>query len=102
MRISNGKSTTKELAFKADKKPKEEHDNPCCESDEEEAKFVRKLKRGSGKYKCKLPVKCFNCIKFCHYASKFPKKKKDYDPREKIKKVQKDKNKDKNRGLYVQ
>jgi hypothetical protein len=27
----------------------------------QEAQFVRKLKRGSGKYKGKLPFKCFNC-----------------------------------------
>jgi len=46
MIISNGKPTTKESGFKEDKKRKEEYDDSCCESDEEEAKFVRKLKRG--------------------------------------------------------
>jgi hypothetical protein len=29
-------------------------------SDEEEANFIRKLQKGSGKYKGKLPFKCFN------------------------------------------
>jgi len=73
----------KESTLKLDKKPKEENDDSCCElDDEEEAKFVRKLKRGLGKYKGKLPFKCFNCGKICQYASKFPEKKKDYDPRE--------------------
>lgn len=53
----------------------------CCELDEEEEKFMRKLKRGSRKYICKLTLKCFNCLKFGHYASKFPKnKKKEHDP----------------------
>lgn len=74
MRISNGNPITKNSSIKADKKPKEELDDSCCESNEEEAKFVRKLKRGSGKYKGKLPFKCFNCGKVCHYASKCPKK----------------------------
>jgi hypothetical protein len=32
-------------------------DNSDSESDEEEANFVRKLKRGTGKYKGKLPFK---------------------------------------------
>lgn len=61
MRISKGKPTTKESTFKADKNLKEEHDDSFCELDEEEEKFVRKLKGGSGKYKGKLPFKCFNC-----------------------------------------
>lgn len=74
-RISNGKSTIKESILKANKKPKEEHNDSCCESDEEEAKFMKNIKRGSGKYKDKLPFKCFNCGKVGSFTSKCIEKK---------------------------
>ena len=34
--------------------------------------FVRKIKRGIGRYKGKLPFKCFNCGRIEHYAKKCP------------------------------
>ena len=41
-----------------------------------EAKFVRRLKKGLGKYKGKIPFKCFNCGKIGHFESKHPHKQK--------------------------
>ena len=44
MRIVKHKTTSKEASFKADK-------NEDSEPNEIEAKFVKRLKKGSGKYK---------------------------------------------------
>jgi hypothetical protein len=44
--------------------------NDDSDEDEEIANFVRKLKRGTNKYKCMLPLKCFNCGKIGHFANK--------------------------------
>ena len=41
-----------------------------------EEQFVRRMKKGSGKYKGKMPFKCFNYGKICHLASKCPHKQK--------------------------
>ena len=55
--------------------------------------FVRKWKRGTGKYKGMLPLICFNCAGVVHIANKCPYKKnkrneEEYD-RKKKKKIQK-------------
>ena len=71
MRIDKDKPTTREASFKADK-------GSNSDMDEIEAKFVRRLKKGSGKYKEKLPFKCFNCGKIGHFTSKCPYKGKDH------------------------
>ena len=57
-----------------DGKNKSTKDKPTSdESDDEEiANFVWKLKRGTGKYKGKLSLKCFSCVKIGHFASKCP------------------------------
>jgi hypothetical protein len=88
MRIVTDKTTSREVSFKADK-------NEDCEPDEIEAKFVRRLKKGSGKYQGKLPFKCFNCGKICHFANKCPHKKHDqnYEDEEKHKSRRFDKKK---------
>jgi len=70
MRISKDKCTIIEASFKA-------NNNVDSEMDEIDAKFVRRLKKGSGKYKGKLPFKCFNCGKISHFASKCLHKKRD-------------------------
>ena len=66
MRLPQRKSNVREAPFKIEKK-KEEKEDICSFSDEEEAKFFKKLDRGSGKYKGKLPLKCFNCGRVGHY-----------------------------------
>jgi hypothetical protein len=70
MRIVKDKPTSIEASFKADK-------NEDSEPDEIEQKFVKRLKKGSGKYKGKLPFKCFNYGKIGHFANKCPHKRKD-------------------------
>ena len=60
MRLPQRKSNVREGTFKIEKN-KEEKEDVCSFSDEEEAKFVRKLDRGLGKYKGKISFKCFNC-----------------------------------------
>jgi hypothetical protein len=88
MRIIKDKPTSREASFKADK-------NEDFEPDEIEEKFVKRLKKGSGKYKGKLPFKFFNCGKIGHFSNKCPHKKHDqnYEGEEKYKSKRFDKKK---------
>jgi hypothetical protein len=70
MMIVKYKPISREASFKEDK-------NEYSEPDEIEEKFVRRLKKGSGKYQGKFPFKCFNFGKIGHFAYKCPHKKKD-------------------------
>jgi hypothetical protein len=86
----------KETYFKASKKTKKKNkknskSNCSCnddlDGDEEITNFVRKLKRGTDKYKCMLPLKCYNFGGTSHFASKFPySKNSDNDEEEALKK----------------
>ena len=64
MRTGQNGSSRKEVAFKASIKNLSENPN------DEEALFINKLERGTGKYKGKLPLKCFNCVRIGHFSSK--------------------------------
>ena len=64
----------KEVAFKVSKKTKElkANDSSINESDVEESRFMRKLKRIFGKYRGNLPIKSFSCGKLEYFVAKCP------------------------------
>ena len=71
MRIRNENPSRKEETFKASKGRKDKkHQSYHHQSDEEEANSLRKLKKRFGKYKDKLPFKCFNYAKIGNYSKK--------------------------------
>ena len=66
MGISSENPSRKEAGFRAAKRDKkhvktEVSNHEDSEEDVEQANFVKNLRRGSGKYKGKLPLKCFDC-----------------------------------------
>jgi hypothetical protein len=81
MRIEHDKPTNKEATFKASNKTKIEEykmsDSSDNELNEEESNFFKKLERGSGKHKGKLPFICFNYVKVGHFVAKCPYKNKN-------------------------
>lgn len=65
-----GKSKKKsESSFKASKEDPEDE-----RSTEMEANFLRKLKKGTTKYKGMLRIKCFGCGNIGHIAARYSKK----------------------------
>jgi hypothetical protein len=101
MRTKQDNTMTKKATFKASKKMnkkyKQNRKSDCScnydsEEDEEVVNFVRRLKRGTDKYKGMLPLNCFNCDGVGHFANKCPYKKKkgneEYDSKNK-KQIQK-------------
>ena len=69
-----GSSEIRESSFKASAKGKEKEDlkESGYISEEEEVNFVKKLQWDSGRFRGKLPFKCFACGRVGHYAAKFP------------------------------
>jgi len=72
-----GPSDMREATFKssAKRKEKEEHNESGHISEEEdEVNFVKKLQRGSGRFRGKLAFKCFSCGRVGYYAARCPHK----------------------------
>jgi hypothetical protein len=76
MRKGNNKSSKRETTFKESKtKMRQEqktNDELLDISDEETTNFIKKLKKGIGKYKGKIPLICFNYVKIAHFSIKCP------------------------------
>ena len=71
MRTRQNEPSRKESTFKVSKEPKKSETlfkNHSENSDDEEALFIKKLERGTGKYKGKIPLKCFNSGRIDHFA----------------------------------
>ena len=71
MKIGQYGPSRKEAAFKALKDPKKSKSlfkNHLENSNDEESSFIKKIERGTGKYKGKPPLKCFNCGRIRHFV----------------------------------
>ena len=68
-----GTSDIREAAFKASGKG-DYYELWHLSEEEEESNFVKNIQRGAGRFKGKLPFKCFACGRVGHYAAKYPHK----------------------------
>ena len=71
-----GPSEVKEAVFRAVAKGKEveEQEGSRYVSEEDEINFVKKLQLGTGRFKGKLPFKCFSYGRVGHYDTECPHK----------------------------
>ena len=68
-----GPSDMREVAFKVSTKGKEKLNESGYISEEVyEVNFVKKLQRGSGRFKGKLPFKCLSFGRVGHYTTRCP------------------------------
>ncbi|XP_057872457.2 uncharacterized protein LOC131078704 [Cryptomeria japonica] len=86
MRIVSAETSKREATFNVIKRGKEvatsvDEDDP----DTTESNFIRNLKKGSRKYKGKLPFKCFNYEKIEYLAARCPYEKKEDNNEESFK-----------------
>ena len=77
MRMGLNESSKREATFKASSK------NQIENLDDEETLFIKKIEKGTGKYKGNFHLKCFCCGRIGHFPSKctYPKQD-DNDERE--------------------
>jgi hypothetical protein len=85
MRTEQENPDVKEAASKASKRSKQKKkeqeeyssSNDVSEDDKEVVNFIKRLNKGTnGKYRCKIPLICFNFDGIGHFANKCPHKKK--------------------------
>ena len=72
---NGGPSDRREAAFEASGKG-DYYELGHASKEEEESIFFKNLQRGTGRFRGKLPFKCFSCRRVAHYAAKCPHKNK--------------------------